>query len=530
MLLGDNARIGRKIWDGSVQRKYPLDGTERYPLAQDEAGDGGKYYVDTDGIADYINSSSSSSTGLIPVTITSNSTTTYAGDPTPVQSAVSQSILYYFKIPTGNTNTGASTLNITFTTPLGAKSIKKIVGGAKTALSSGDLTAGITYNCYYDGTDYVLNSGKISTLYDNDGNLLIIGIDNVLNFPTTQSSMTLYVDPNGVDINALKKNHLSPYKSINGTNGANANAPWLNTVYINSGIFETGDNIFAKNGVYYMLNNGTFLNFTRNPSGASSSSQLIADDTSSAVTSTIKGAGSIIQSGGQFINLNNSSSVFELCAENIQNGRGGYSTSGYITITNNAISKINLKSLDATGVIVSNGANLSLNVDGDVTCNANQPNFIQITGESGNSNYIKIGGKISSGGITIVANTGSYTYIDIDRAYQISPNDNTMIIISGTGGTVVIKGKYRYTSPSPTAANNPIVKITSGSPNVIFIDTVLIGVYNTSVINTTVSVINNGTQPIRYMGTNILACSPTGTTTTIIGQTPTIDATIINLI
>ncbi len=54
------------------------------------------------------------------------------------------------------TNTTTATININ---ALGAKTIKKIVGGAKANLVAGDITSGLPYDIYYDGTDFVLMGG-----------------------------------------------------------------------------------------------------------------------------------------------------------------------------------------------------------------------------------------------------------------------------------------------------------------------------------------------------------------------------------
>ncbi len=47
--------------------------------------------------------------------------------------------------------TGSSTINVN---SLGAKTVKKVLSGALTALSSGDIISGVCYEAIYDGTDF----------------------------------------------------------------------------------------------------------------------------------------------------------------------------------------------------------------------------------------------------------------------------------------------------------------------------------------------------------------------------------------
>lgn len=57
-------------------------------------------------------------------------------------------------------NTGAPTLNVN---GLGAKNIYKITGGSVSALASGDIVSGGAYQALYDGTQFILLNGNLSS-------------------------------------------------------------------------------------------------------------------------------------------------------------------------------------------------------------------------------------------------------------------------------------------------------------------------------------------------------------------------------
>lgn len=58
-------------------------------------------------------------------------------------------------------NTAAATMNVN---GLGAKNIKKVINGVKTALAAGDITTGIIYDVQYDGTEFQLLSSELFNL------------------------------------------------------------------------------------------------------------------------------------------------------------------------------------------------------------------------------------------------------------------------------------------------------------------------------------------------------------------------------
>lgn len=90
-------------------------------------------------------------------------TITFAAQLMPSALAVNQR----FTFIATNTNTGATTLQLTDgTTPLTAKSVKKVDAGSKVALVAGDITSGRPYDVIYDGTDYVLMNSPAFTLDD----------------------------------------------------------------------------------------------------------------------------------------------------------------------------------------------------------------------------------------------------------------------------------------------------------------------------------------------------------------------------
>ena len=86
---------------------------------------------------------------------TSSSTTTYTGTTSPSATG-SDSLFAGYRIffNPANTNTGASTLNVGSSD--GAVNIKKISGGAKAALSAGDLDDNGIYELIFDGTDWLM--------------------------------------------------------------------------------------------------------------------------------------------------------------------------------------------------------------------------------------------------------------------------------------------------------------------------------------------------------------------------------------
>ena len=86
---------------------------------------------------------------------TSSSTTTYTGVTNPTATS-SDSLFAGYRIffNPANTNTGASTLNVGSSD--GAVNIKKISGGAKAALSAGDLDDNGIYELTFDGTDWIM--------------------------------------------------------------------------------------------------------------------------------------------------------------------------------------------------------------------------------------------------------------------------------------------------------------------------------------------------------------------------------------
>ena len=86
---------------------------------------------------------------------TSSSTTTYTGATNPTATG-SDSLFAGYRIffNPANTNTGASTLNVSSSDA--AVDIKKISGGAKAALSAGDLDDNGIYELIFDGTDWIM--------------------------------------------------------------------------------------------------------------------------------------------------------------------------------------------------------------------------------------------------------------------------------------------------------------------------------------------------------------------------------------
>lgn len=245
--------MGVRIWSNLVTFLSTLNGTERLPIAS--APGAPKQSTNIDTIANYINGNTSNFTSIVPVTLNNVVPNVYTGVPTPVQANINTTTLYQVKI--NYTNTLASTLQITTTTPSGALPIRKISNGTLVPLVASDLVAGVTYSFYTDLTYYILQTGKNTSLYDNNGNLLILGLDNVLNFPTTQSDMTFYVDPNGVDENKIKKNILSPYASAQQVNNYADNS----LIYINAGLYtQTSGSVIFKNTIKYYLNPGTTFN------------------------------------------------------------------------------------------------------------------------------------------------------------------------------------------------------------------------------------------------------------------------------
>jgi hypothetical protein len=85
--------------------------------------------------------------------VTSAGTNTITCTFAPVPDAYVSGWLYPFKA--GGTSTGAATFNAN---SLGAKDVKKMAGGAKTALVGGEIVTGGFYTLRYDGTDMILDA------------------------------------------------------------------------------------------------------------------------------------------------------------------------------------------------------------------------------------------------------------------------------------------------------------------------------------------------------------------------------------
>lgn len=281
-LLGSNTSVGRKIWDTSVGLLAKLTGIERFAIAQDVNGTGGKEYVTAVELASFINGGGQSFSSLIPVTRTSSETQVYAGTANPTQTSYSTIKLYSFTPDFTNINSSA-TLNID---GLGAKSIRKIVNGSQANIVAGDQVAGTTYVYYYDGSVLVIFNGKINALYDNLGNLMQVNIDGkyylaatptvesvtsdqeflirnnitqeLMSFPLDQLN-TLYVHQSGSSGDGLKRSPIMPYKTITLAN--NGIVPGeFSLIYVNNGNYNTGESgeIF-RDSVNYFLQNGCLV-------------------------------------------------------------------------------------------------------------------------------------------------------------------------------------------------------------------------------------------------------------------------------
>lgn len=80
-----------------------------------------------------------------------------------------------FGFTTNFSVTGSATVNVN---SLGAKTIKKIVAGVKTNLSSGDIVSGDFVDLLYDGTDMVwVNKGFAGTTYTVNAQTQVMAVD-----------------------------------------------------------------------------------------------------------------------------------------------------------------------------------------------------------------------------------------------------------------------------------------------------------------------------------------------------------------
>jgi len=102
-----------------------------------------------------------SSSGYTYCAPASASTTTYTCSPSTALTSYTAGTPVIFTPDV--TNSASSTVNVS---SLGAKTLKKLVGGAISNLTSGDLVAGVPYTLIYDGTYFVVNAINPPTGYN----------------------------------------------------------------------------------------------------------------------------------------------------------------------------------------------------------------------------------------------------------------------------------------------------------------------------------------------------------------------------
>lgn len=381
----------------------------------------------------------------------------------------------FYQIPISSQNTGASTIDID---GIGALNIKKILGSGLVNVVSGDITVSTIF-VYYDGTDAVLQTGKEYVLYDNNGIPLIVGLDESVYFiqppnllTTTTDSYVLtrvgaganigeieavplneysavYVDPNGQDVNALKKNALTRYETITKANAYVSVAE--SVVNINSGLYgDTGETapIFKNNYSYY-LSAGALLAI----SGGET-------DLSGGINVYIYGHGEI---RNPFL-YSNANTIANISCYKIY-GNGGLP----IVISNCTIN------LDTDEISCIAGANTQGLIDmTNVTFNIKNKNDIKrlVSANTGNNCAIKISGGKGS----IESNT-------IAGVTNLTGQTTGLIEISGACGDIAIKTNLvaMYATPSsttPLETYNKMINVTNSSGTVTLdIGTIYGGVY-----------------------------------------------------
>lgn len=452
----------------------------------------------------------SSYSAIIPVGPLSSTDENIVGPGTPTQGSYSIAKLYSFVA--NFTNPDASvTINVD---GLGVLPIYKNVNGTITVLVAGDIQSGNTYTLYTDLTKAILYNGKINQLFDDNGNLVLLSLHNTIYLPTSQSQKTIFVDGNGLNEAFSKKNVLSPFKTIEGTNSANSLASSGDSIKINSGNYAYIAPLF-KDGVNYYFDKSSF----NNPSITS----YLIDDTVAKIISTIRGNGGFTNTGvgsNDVILLQNVLSNVDFEFDYIS--KPIYSSSNLIKILNGATLRLKGNLIDFSNAndgiwngTGNNGGNLDIIVTKILGKNGNTALYIYP--QSGSVTTIKIREYYSA--IYVYSVAGSTTYIEIEKCLTTSTGlTNTgSLKIDGNGGTVIVNGGiFKNAAPSgSTAASTYAINISATNTLVLLSNVTAISTIN-GVANTTVC-INNANDKTVFQGT-ILGNAPLVNSGTIINS------------